>query len=64
MQTIAKRGRPKKAEGEHERTPVRQIGRIPDAEWGRLQAAATRSGKTFTAWATEILLRAARRISK
>lgn len=50
----------KKPPGEHYRTPVRQLGRIPDDEWEQLQAAADRAGKTFTAWAREVLMRAAR----
>ena len=52
---------PKKPPGEHYRTPVRQLGRIPDDEWEQMQAAAQASGKTFTAWAREVLMRAALR---
>lgn len=48
-------------ESEKYKTPVRQLGRIPDGEWELLKAAAEKSGESFTAWAKKILLRAARR---
>ena len=53
--------RPRKLESEKYKTPVRQLGRIPDGEWELLKAAAEKSGESFTAWAKKILLRAARR---
>lgn len=52
--------RPPKPPGEKYETPIRRIGRVPDAEWQQMQAAAKASGKTFTQWATDILLRSAR----
>jgi len=55
-------GRPPKPPGEKYRTPARQLGRVADEDWELLQRAAKESGKpSFTAWAVEILLRAARR---
>lgn len=41
--------------------PPRQLGRVPDSDWELMRAAAERSGKTFTRWACDILLRAAKR---
>lgn len=52
---------PRKPDHEKYRTPVRQLGRINDAEWAEIQQAVARSGKTWTAWAKQILLRVARR---
>lgn len=54
-------GRPPKKPEDRYKTPARQLGRVSDSDWQELQQAAERSGKTFTAWAVEILLRAARR---
>lgn len=54
-------GRPPKKAGEHIRTPARILGRVDDETWVQLQAAAKRSGKTFTQWAVDILKRAAKR---
>lgn len=54
-------GRPPKKAGEHVRTPARILGRVDDETWNELQAAASASGKTFTQWALEILIRAAKR---
>lgn len=54
-------GRPPKRPGEHVRTPVMQLGRVPIETQERLRAAAKRAGKTFTAWALEILERAEKR---
>lgn len=42
-------------------TPQRQFGRVNDADWATLQAAAKRAGKSFTAWALDILLKAAKK---
>ena len=39
----------------------RQLGRVSDSDWEVMRAAAERSGQTFTRWACEILLRAARK---
>lgn len=41
------------------RDPARQLGRVDDATWAKLQAAAQASGMTFTAWALKALLAAA-----
>lgn len=46
------------------KTPVRQLGRVPDDEWEEMKAAAESGGKSFTQWAVEVLLKAARKISK
>ncbi len=54
-------GRPKKQVDEKYITPKRQLGRVDDETWDELKSAAERSGKSFTQWAMEILLRAARR---
>ena len=54
-------GRPPKPPDEKYRTPARQLGGVADDDWQLLQDAAAKSGKTFTAWAVEILLRNARR---
>lgn len=42
-------------------TPTRQIGRVNDSDWAELIAAARRAGKSFTEWALDILLKAARK---
>jgi hypothetical protein len=34
----------------------RQLGRVPDAMWAQLKAAAARAGVPFTKWAVEGLL--------
>jgi hypothetical protein len=36
--------------------PCRQLGRVPDAIWAQLKAAAARAGVPFTKWAVEGLL--------
>ena len=54
-------GRKPKPPGEHYRTTVRQLGRIPDEEWEVIQRAVKLSGKTLTEWAKSHLLRAANR---
>ena len=59
--TKPKRGRPATERGAYNPVPVRQLGRVPDGDWQEVKAAADRSGKTFTQWAIEILLRAAKR---
>ena len=43
---------------------IRAIGRMTDADWFELQLAAAASGKTFTKWATDHLLKAAEREGK
>lgn len=42
----------------------RMLGRVPDEDWDELKSAAAKAGKPFSRWATEILLRAARRVLK
>lgn len=54
-------GRPATDRGAYNPHPARQLGRVSDEDWQRLQAAAKSSGKSFTAWALEILLRRAKR---
>lgn len=54
-------GRPLKRPEDKIQKPVRQLGRIDEVEWAALQIAAEHSGKSFTQWALEILLRAAKR---
>jgi uncharacterized protein (DUF1778 family) len=56
-------GRPRKPKGEKYATPAMQIGRVPVEQQAILRAAARRAGKTFTAWAVEILLREAEKRS-
>ncbi len=36
--------------------PCRQLGRVPNAIWQQLKAAAARAGVPFTTWAVEGLL--------
>jgi len=57
-------GRPAKAAGEKFATPARQLGRVSEEDWQTLQGAALSQGKSFTAWAVAVLLRAAKRVSK
>lgn len=57
-------GRPPKAVGEKFTTPARQLGRVSEQDWQTLQGAASKAGKSFTAWAVAVLLRAAKRLSK
>lgn len=59
-----KRGRPATDRGAYNPLPVRQLGRVADDDWQEVKAAARRQSKTFTQWALEILLRAARRTKK
>lgn len=47
--------------GRPPKRPVMQLGRVPIETQERLRAAAKRAGKTFTAWALEILERAEKR---
>lgn len=56
-----KRGRPPIDRDWH---PQRQLGRVSDDEWNKLKQAAEQSGKTFTKWALDILLRAARKAKR
>lgn len=44
----------------HEKPRI--LGRVAQPEWDEVKSAAERSGKSFTQWAMEILLRAARRV--
>lgn len=55
-------GRPPKPKGEKFQTPPRSLGRVSDEDWETIQAGARESGETFTKWATEVLLRAAKRL--
>ena len=64
MKKTSKTGRPPKAAGEKFTTPARQLGRVSDEDWQTLQGAALSQGKSFTAWAVAVLLRAAKRLSK
>lgn len=61
MKPKQKTGRPEKSPGDKYETPARQLGRVSDADWDALRAAAECAGKTFTQWAVAILLRAAKR---
>ena len=61
MKKKPKTGRPAKPPGEKYATTPRQLGRVADDDWETLQGAAAESGKSFTAWAVAILLRAAKR---
>ena len=54
-------GRPPKAEADKYRTPQRGLGRMSAEDWDAITQAAARSGKTKTAWMSDVLLRAARR---
>ena len=56
-----KRGRPATERGAYNPNPARQLGRVSDAEWELLKAAAEKRGESFTAWAVRVLLSAARR---
>ena len=42
------------------RKPVRIFGRVDDETWANLKKAAEKSGKSFTQWALDILLKAAK----
>lgn len=55
------RGRPPTDRGAYNPHPPRIFGRVSNEDWETLQAAAQLSGKKFTRWAMEILLRAAKR---
>lgn len=59
-----KPGRPPTERGAYNPHPVRQIGRVSDEDWQTLKEAAETAGKPFSQWATEILLRAAKRGAK
>jgi hypothetical protein len=56
-----KRGRPATARGAYNPIPCRSLGRVSDADWQTLQAAAEAAGQTFTSWAVTTLLRKAKR---
>ncbi|GDY10818.1 hypothetical protein LBMAG52_43060 [Planctomycetia bacterium] len=64
MSKKPKTGRPAKPPGEKYATPARQLGRVSEEDWQTLQGAALSQGKSFTAWAVAVLLRAAKRLSK
>jgi len=53
------RGRPPTERGAYNPHPPMQLGRVSPEDKQLLKDAAEKSGKTFTAWALEILLRAA-----
>lgn len=55
------KGRPPTERGAYNPIPHRIFGRVPQLEWDELKAASRAAGKTFTAWALEILLKAARK---
>ena len=55
------RGRRPTERGAYNPHKARQLGRVSDEDWQRLQAAAKAAGKSFTQWALEILLRRAKR---
>lgn len=57
----SKRGRPATERGAYNPNPARQLGRVSDADWQTLKAAAAKRGETFTAWAVRVLLAAAKR---
>lgn len=59
MTTKVRKATPKPTNSET-MPPPRQIGRIDDATWDEIKVAAFKSGRTFTEWATSILLHAAR----
>lgn len=58
----AKLGRKKKAPGEAQHTPTRQLGRVDDETWHKFKDAAKKQGMTFTKWAVQVLLKAAEEI--
>lgn len=55
-----KRGRPPTDRGAYNPNPARQIGRVNEEDWDLLKIAAQKSGVTFTAWALDILKKAAK----
>ncbi len=59
--TDGKRGRPATERGAYNPNPARQLGRVSDADWEALKAAAAKRGESFTAWALGVLLKAAKR---
>jgi len=58
----ARPGAGRKPSAESAVTPIRQLGRVPDAEWDALKAAANKAGMPFSQWARMVLLKAARRL--
>jgi predicted HicB family RNase H-like nuclease len=54
-------GRNKKAPGEAQHTPIRKLGRVDDETWETLRLAAKKQGMTFTKWAVQVLLKAAKK---
>ena len=56
-----KRGRPATPRGAYNPIPCRSLGRVSDADWQAMQAAAEAAGQTFTKWAVTTLLRKAKR---
>lgn len=53
-------GRPPTTRGAYNPHPARQLGRVSDEDWRTLKQAAEASDKTFTQWAVEVLLKAAK----
>lgn len=53
--------RPKKHPRDKYETPGRHLGRVDDDTWHLLVEAAKSQGKTFTQWAVDTLVRAAKR---
>lgn len=58
-------GRKPKQPEDRYKTPARQLGRVPDAEWNEIQEAVAASGlDSLVAWAVPALLKKARREKK
>ena len=58
-------GRKPKPPEDRYKTPARQLGRIPDAEWREIQDAVAASGlDSLVSWALPTLLKKARREKK
>lgn len=58
---VSKGGRKPTERGAYNWHPNRALGRLPDDVWHEIRDGAKRAGVPFTQWASEILLRAARR---
>jgi len=54
-------GRPLKKPEEKVQAPPRMFGRVSDEDWDLVTGAAAAAGKSFTRWALDILIRAAKR---
>lgn len=57
----SKGGRKPTERGAYNWHPNRALGRLPNDVWQEIRDGAKRAGVPFTQWASEILLRAARR---